>query len=143
MLPPPPTPRTLITHGLSPPSGINAVALLDSADDDGDVCRCCSSMRLTAPLSLRKPKNVRFGPSDRGASLDNNDDVLSAAFSRSGLLRRSTSTTSAATSSSSAGWTSTPPAALARREKNDDDDTVERGIAVVWKPEQAVEAAAQ
>ena len=34
LLPPPPTPSTLITHGLNPPSGINAVALLESAVDD-------------------------------------------------------------------------------------------------------------
>mmetsp|Transcript_23943 Transcript_23943/g.57765 ORF Transcript_23943/g.57765 Transcript_23943/m.57765 type:complete len:282 (+) Transcript_23943:432-1277(+) len=31
LLPPPPTPNTLITHGLNPPSGINAVALFESA----------------------------------------------------------------------------------------------------------------
>mmetsp|Transcript_16760 Transcript_16760/g.28833 ORF Transcript_16760/g.28833 Transcript_16760/m.28833 type:complete len:285 (+) Transcript_16760:563-1417(+) len=34
LLPPPPTPSTLITQGLNPPSGINAVALLESAVEE-------------------------------------------------------------------------------------------------------------
>mmetsp|Transcript_25383 Transcript_25383/g.54605 ORF Transcript_25383/g.54605 Transcript_25383/m.54605 type:complete len:299 (+) Transcript_25383:592-1488(+) len=76
LLPPPPTPNTLITHGLSPPSGISAVALLDSAVPvfarlllAPSPCFCCSIMRRITPLSRRIPKNDRLGPSARGSSL--------------------------------------------------------------------------
>mmetsp|Transcript_43285 Transcript_43285/g.92029 ORF Transcript_43285/g.92029 Transcript_43285/m.92029 type:complete len:322 (+) Transcript_43285:496-1461(+) len=81
LLPPPPTPNTLITQGLNPPSGINAVGLLESAVVVVVVAvalptfrcsflRCCSIMRRIAPLSRRIPKNERLGPRDRGASLE-------------------------------------------------------------------------
>ena len=78
LLPPPPTPKTLITHGLSPPSGINAVALLANAvvvvvEAPADCCcDCCSiNMRRIIPLSRRRPRKVRFGPSALGPSLNN------------------------------------------------------------------------
>mmetsp|Transcript_18528 Transcript_18528/g.28070 ORF Transcript_18528/g.28070 Transcript_18528/m.28070 type:complete len:283 (+) Transcript_18528:619-1467(+) len=40
LLPPPPTPNTLITQGLNPPSGIKAVGLLESAVEVVVVVRC-------------------------------------------------------------------------------------------------------
>mmetsp|Transcript_529 Transcript_529/g.1245 ORF Transcript_529/g.1245 Transcript_529/m.1245 type:complete len:327 (+) Transcript_529:487-1467(+) len=84
LLPPPPTPNTLITHGLNPPSGINADMLLDRAVLD---CRtavvlvtppptspCCSAIiRRRTPLSRLIPKKDRLGPSDFGASLSSNE----------------------------------------------------------------------
>ena len=107
LLPPPPTPKTLITHGLNPPSGINAVALLESAvvDEDAaavvvdnpttrlvlyfcarDTCADCSPciiMRRITPLSRRIPKNVRFGPNDWGDSserivVDEDEELVSS-----------------------------------------------------------------
>mmetsp|Transcript_25354 Transcript_25354/g.45738 ORF Transcript_25354/g.45738 Transcript_25354/m.45738 type:complete len:290 (+) Transcript_25354:610-1479(+) len=68
LLPPPPTPNTLITQGLNPPSGIKAVGLLESAVLLA--CCCSSIIRRIIPLSRRSPKNDRLGPSDRGASLE-------------------------------------------------------------------------
>mmetsp|Transcript_29299 Transcript_29299/g.69747 ORF Transcript_29299/g.69747 Transcript_29299/m.69747 type:complete len:394 (-) Transcript_29299:94-1275(-) len=70
--PPPPTPKTLMTQGLKPPSGMSAVALLDSAVPTRSAglrwSLCASIIRRSTPLSRRTPRNARLGPSDRGPS---------------------------------------------------------------------------
>ena len=69
------------------------------------------------PLSRRSPRNVRFGPSDRGASLISDDSTT----------RGGTPFASSSESESAEGTTTTTPASFAARSWDGENDVDDRG----------------